>query len=1045
MARKLNIAIIGTGETKSVGFHIARELAKEGKVIDQLHLCNPHTKDKIESLEANLVRSATKNDISIKKWGDYNEIPHMLTDADVDLIIYCCGKTKNLSQEERADLIKQYESGKLPPLIRRDPTTTAENLGIASQVFGNFSRAGNPQKCTLNIANPVNACNYAIAVHSRIDPHLVYGLQNIDSIRFRSILAKEFKSRFRESFNPDDIRAFCYGSHGAVIPDFDSISITSETEVAKETIDNFCADLAFQKRVKYELLWTGWLELAHVGTTSASAADAAVDFVKAFYKGRDENGTISPKISTECFLGGSYFGMPGRFSQGGIFVPKIPKDLTSLEKVTQARKKEIEYLRDLQAHNLIDELPCPIDETSSLEEIVKADMAYKQRLTTRQRTQSAIISPQETRIQVLSKETHQQPQEEKSLPEKRIEVPRMKSSSRQIVYLQGSSIIDVVTGETLATAKLPHNEFGEEVLPASFLVHEGLAYFGFEDRVFVFNLTDPDNAADIKSYLTKNKKNTRKTKRFSRLAIDPKTKTLFGTHELFGAMCWNLESSQLLQFEGEGRYNSVINSNGFTYLSNQSDKCVLVLESIEPSHSISLSGTPLAVIADETSVYTLDLSEIDNWGEKAKCHLRKFDKKGKPLLNVDIPEKAYDLCFGPQGEIVVGLRGRVDFYDTNYLERMASFPLPKSKGFELSARRIYGNEEAVYVAADYHGRKAFHLLESKQGEPAEIIATPSQRILDLGVLNPQERFHSARDMLEQIQKANSFIVSSEKPRIQKPKSKKCMSLGGYEIIEELGRNSLCITYKVRDMYREKIKSMKLFPRHLGTFPELIDLFQSAAAYNGADVQTEGNVRYFVTDLIDGHSLGDELNSGPIPIRRGLYILDAVAQDLQRYYHRTAKKFHGGVRPSNILVEEEITFKLGDPIFNEWNPRYAKCFANEMAQVEKERVYVAPEQIRDEVPVEHSDVYSLGVIANEVFTGVPTTCYNPEDRNPRLRLTFNGLLDSLVLACIRDNPQDRVQSVDEFRKYMSKLKVKYDSYQQLGTFKRFLIKVKEWRN
>ena len=100
--------------------------------------------------------------------------------------------------------------------------------------------------------------------------------------------------------------------------------------------------------------------------------------------------------------------------------------------------------------------------------------------------------------------------------------------------------------------------------------------------------------------------------------------------------------------------------------------------------------------------------------------------------------------------------------------------------------------------------------------------------------------------------------------------------------------------------------------------------------------------------------------------------------------------------------------------------------------------MSPEQVRGLTIDQRTDLYSLGVIMYEMFTGVvPYTADNPmgvlfqhlegvkeapSKRNPAIR----PALEAIILRAMAVNPEDRYQSANEMLKDVEELMVKEEA-------------------
>lgn len=159
-----------------------------------------------------------------------------------------------------------------------------------------------------------------------------------------------------------------------------------------------------------------------------------------------------------------------------------------------------------------------------------------------------------------------------------------------------------------------------------------------------------------------------------------------------------------------------------------------------------------------------------------------------------------------------------------------------------------------------------------------------------------------------------------------------------------------------------------------------------------------------------------LEQGKMEMQRCIALISDVARGLE--YTHTRQVLHRDVKPANVFLTQEGVAKLGD--FG------TGIFITEDTQ---ERVgtafYMAPEIFEGSTSNLRTDVYSLGVLAYEVLTGVrPFTgdSYNSLmvahttglPRDPRqLRDDISKSLSRVVLKAMSRDPEKRFQSVRNF--------------------------------
>ena len=114
-------------------------------------------------------------------------------------------------------------------------------------------------------------------------------------------------------------------------------------------------------------------------------------------------------------------------------------------------------------------------------------------------------------------------------------------------------------------------------------------------------------------------------------------------------------------------------------------------------------------------------------------------------------------------------------------------------------------------------------------------------------------------------------------------------LGPYEIVGTLGAGGMGEVYRAKDTRLGREVAVKVLPQHLTESQEVRARFEREARTVSSlnhphictlyDVGQEGTTDYLVMELVEGETLADRLERGPLPIpevlRLGIQIADAL--------------------------------------------------------------------------------------------------------------------------------------------------------------------------
>jgi pimeloyl-ACP methyl ester carboxylesterase len=199
-----------------------------------------------------------------------------------------------------------------------------------------------------------------------------------------------------------------------------------------------------------------------------------------------------------------------------------------------------------------------------------------------------------------------------------------------------------------------------------------------------------------------------------------------------------------------------------------------------------------------------------------------------------------------------------------------------------------------------------------------------------------------------------------------------------------------------------------------------------------DVGRENSVDYLVMELIEGESLAQRLQRGPLAVAEAVRLAAQIADALARA-HR-AGLVHSDLKPGNVMLARSGA-KLSVFGLARWTT--APPASNSPAQAEtiepptREGAligtpeYMAPEQLEGREADARTDIWALGCVLYEMLTGRPPFGGSStaskisailKDEPPplgELAPVVPARLDAIVRACLAKDPDQRWQSADDF--------------------------------
>ena len=266
----------------------------------------------------------------------------------------------------------------------------------------------------------------------------------------------------------------------------------------------------------------------------------------------------------------------------------------------------------------------------------------------------------------------------------------------------------------------------------------------------------------------------------------------------------------------------------------------------------------------------------------------------------------------------------------------------------------------------------------------------------------------------------------------------------YQLNKKLGEGGLAEVYLAQDLALSRMVAVKLLRTQYTTDPTFLVRFhreaQNAAALNSSyvvsvyDFGQDHSRPYIVMEYVAGDDLRTVLDKGlltvPQVVDYSIQICTAVG-----LAHRRGM-VHGDLKPGNIMISPENQAKVTD--FG-----LARALG-ESAMDDGELVwgtpaYFAPEQAAGDRMLPASDVYALGIILYEMFTGeVPFIGGTDQEvarkqlyeQPPPISKRTNRVpaeLETIVHKALMKSPGQRFHTADQLRLALSQFKQQASGY------------------
>src|SRR5216684_3299669 len=262
----------------------------------------------------------------------------------------------------------------------------------------------------------------------------------------------------------------------------------------------------------------------------------------------------------------------------------------------------------------------------------------------------------------------------------------------------------------------------------------------------------------------------------------------------------------------------------------------------------------------------------------------------------------------------------------------------------------------------------------------------------------------------------------------------------YQVMKKLGEGGMSYVYLAKEISSGETVAIKVLSPRLATDRSSVErLRREAGLAMRLDHQnvcrimrlgeSEDGLIYLVTPFLNGELLSDrEVRGGPMEVAKGVDLLCQVCAGL--HHAHELQIVHRDLKPENIMLvpeddgrERAVVMDLGLAKERRADPAIAKLTATGIILGTPE--FMSPEQIRGKPLDARSDIYALGIVAFEMFTGklpfqgrnaqemmiarlrsqaIPIRQYRPDVPDP---------VEKALTKALQTNPDDRFTTAIEF--------------------------------
>ena len=264
--------------------------------------------------------------------------------------------------------------------------------------------------------------------------------------------------------------------------------------------------------------------------------------------------------------------------------------------------------------------------------------------------------------------------------------------------------------------------------------------------------------------------------------------------------------------------------------------------------------------------------------------------------------------------------------------------------------------------------------------------------------------------------------------------------GRYQVMKKLGEGGMSYVYLAKELSSGSEVAIKVLSPRLASDKSSVERLRREAGLamrldhpNVCRIirlgESEDGLIYLVMPFLHGDLLSDrEVKGGPMEVETSIRFLRQVCAGLQHAHE--LQIVHRDLKPENIMIigdgdggERAVVMDFGLAKERRADPSIAKLTATGIILGTPE--FMSPEQIRGKALDARSDIYALGIVAFEMFTGkLPFQGRNAQEMmiarlrgNPlslrQVRAEMPEWLERALAKAMETNPDNRYSTALEF--------------------------------
>jgi serine/threonine-protein kinase len=244
--------------------------------------------------------------------------------------------------------------------------------------------------------------------------------------------------------------------------------------------------------------------------------------------------------------------------------------------------------------------------------------------------------------------------------------------------------------------------------------------------------------------------------------------------------------------------------------------------------------------------------------------------------------------------------------------------------------------------------------------------------------------------------------------------------GRYRIVAVLGKGGMGVVYRADDLTLGQPVALKFLPPHLADDPDRLARFRKevAAARRVShpnvcrvhDIAEAAGTAFLTMEFIDGENLASVVKRlGRVPEEKGVEIARQLCSALAAVHDQGL--LHRDLKPVNAMLDGRGRVRLTD-----FGLAAVAVDLNVSDLRAGTPLYQSPEQLRGTDVTVRSDLFALGLVLYEVFTGkraYPDAKRDVPPSTPSSHVSgLNPAVERVILRCLEPEPSRRPRSANE---------------------------------